>query len=146
MMKSSTTYLACALRRKITAFVLKKFVSISDLIVIHQLLWIFFLIYFFFLTNNNLLLIFNYFWSTDSETVRFPYEVSEFYSFCWFCKMGWDDCSYCVTYIGRTTCSFSTGCLHVPLKVHLWNRWNKKGLHFIFFKEGDECSSKSKNT
>ena len=118
MMKSSTTYLACTLRRKITAFCLKTFMSISDLMVklnsSIRSCEIFFSSIFF--SHNNLLLIFNYFWSTDSETVRLPYEVSEFYSFCWFCRMGWDDCSYCVTYIGRTTCSFSTGCLHVPLK------------------------------
>lgn len=55
-----------------------------------------------FFSHNNLLLIFNYFWSTDSETVRLPYEVNEFYSFWWFCKLiGWDHCSYCVTYIGH---------------------------------------------
>lgn len=147
MMKSSTTYLACTLRRKITAFGLKKLTSVHfrsngrPSVPVN-----FFSHLFFFLTNNNLLLIFNYFWSTDSETVRLPYEVSEFYTFCWFCKMGWDGCSYCVTYTGCTTCSLSTGCLHVPLNVHLWNEWNKKGLHFIFSKEGDECSSKSKNT
>ena len=129
MMKSSTTYLACSLRRKITAFCLKTFVSISDLMVkLNSSIGsceIFFSSIFF--THNNLLLIFNYFWSTDSETVRLPYEVNEFYSFCWFCKMGWDDCSYCLTYNCGTTCSFSTGCLHVPSNVQLWNKWNKTG-------------------
>ena len=52
-----------------------------------------------------------------------------------------------VTYIGRTACSFVTNCVSTcTIECTLWNKWNKKGLHFIFSKEGDECSSKSKNT
>ena len=90
MMKSSTTYLACTLRRKITAFCLKKFVSISDLIVKPNSYICF--CEFFFSSIFFLTIISHWFSiiiiSTDSETVRLPYEVQEFYSFCWFCKMG----------------------------------------------------------
>ena len=75
-----------------------------------------------FFSHNNLLLIFNYFWSTDSETVRLPYEVNEFYSFCWFCKLiGWDHCSYCVTYIGHVH-------VHSLLAVYMYHQMYTCGI------------------
>ena len=130
MMKSSTTYLACTLRRKITAFCRKTFVSISDLMVklnsSIRSCEIFFSSIFF--SHNNLLLVFNYFWSTDSETVRLPYEVNWVLQFLLVLQDGlrWLQLLFNLQYCG-TTCSFSTGCLHVPSNVHLWNKWNKTG-------------------
>ena len=130
MMKSSTTYLACTLRRKITAFCLKTFMSISDLMVklnsSIRSCEIFFSSIFF--SHNNLLLIFNYFWSTDSETVRLPYEVNWVLQFLLVLQDGlrWLQLLFNLQYCG-TTCSFSTGCLHVPSNVHLRNKWNKTG-------------------
>ena len=92
----------------------------------HQILWNFFRIYFF--SHNNLLLIFNYFWSTDSETVRLPYEVNWVLQFLLVLQDGlrWLQLLFNLQYCG-TTCSFSTGCLHVPSNVHLRNKWNKTG-------------------
>ena len=98
---------------------------------------------FFFLTNNNLLLIFNYFWSTDSETVRLPYEVSEFYSFCWFCKMGsmrwlqllcnlhWSHYMFILYWL--STCTIEISGI-------------KRAYILSFLKKEMNCSSKSKNT